>query len=200
LSANGKRVDQRIILISPTSSANPVFQTLKNLHPSDIHASYSDELLLNIMDDIAEEKIKTAEYQKEMALWNKCFKMKYLQELDVEELMQLEIMHYKLPEEPRFPKGCVNFLILDDFVGSSLYKSTGKSAFTNLVLRNRHLSINILMMTQNLKSIPKAIRTNTSLFVIFKFASKKVITDDLYEEVSNSITLQNFEKITRSCY
>ena len=118
-----------------------------------------------------------------------------LLELDQEELIQLELMHYEPPEEPRFPNGVVNFLILDDLVGSAAYKSTGKSALTNLVLRNRHMGINILMMTQNLKSVPKSIRSNTSLFVIFKFASKRIIVDDLYEELSNCITLENFEKL-----
>ena len=186
---------QRIILISPTAPANPVFTSLKHLNSSDIHGTYSDSLLLDIMDDIATEKIKTAEYQKKLALWNKCIKIKNLHELDQEELIQLELMHYEPPEEPRFPNGVVNFLILDDLIGSTAYKSTGKSALTNLVLRNRHMGINILMMTQNLKSVPKAIRSNTSLFVIFKFASKRIIVDDLYEELSNCITLENFEKL-----
>ena len=103
-------------------------------------------------------------------------------------------MHYEPPELPRFPNGVVNFLILDDLVGSTAYKATGKSALTNLVLRNRHMGINILMMTQNLKSVPKSIRSNTSLFVIFKFASKRIV-DDLYEELSNYITLEKFEKL-----
>jgi hypothetical protein len=50
-------------------------------------------------------------------------------------------------------------------------------------------------MTQNLKAIPKSIRTNTSLFVIFKFASKKIIVDDLNEEVSNILPIDKFEKL-----
>ena len=82
-------------------------------------------------------------------------------------------MNYSPPIPPRFPNGCVVYLVLDDLVGTNLYKSTGKSAFTNLVLKNRHLGINILMLVQNLKAVPKSIRTNRSLFVIFKFASKK---------------------------
>jgi hypothetical protein len=102
---------------------------------------------------------------------------------------------YEPPKPPRFPNGAVNFLILDDLIGSSAFKTTGKSALTNLILKNRHLGINILCMTQNLKAIPKSIRTNTSLFVIFKFASKKIIVDDLYEEVSNILPIDKFEKL-----
>lgn len=104
-------------------------------------------------------------------------------------------MNFDPPQEPKYPNGCVNFFILDDLVGSSAFKSTGKSALTNLVLKNRHLGINIMIATQNLKAIPKSIRTNTSLFVIFKYANKKVITDDLYEEVSNTLKPDEFEEV-----
>ena len=50
-------------------------------------------------------------------------------------------------------------------------------------------------MSQNLKAIPKTIRTNTSVFVVFKFGSKKIVCQDLYEEVSNLISLENFENL-----
>ena len=63
------------------------------------------------------------------------------------------------------------------------------------MLKNRHLGINILAMTQNLRAIPKSIRTNTSLFVVFRYASKRIITEDLYEEVSNILTLDRFEEV-----
>ena len=121
--------------------------------------------------------------------------MKRLEELSAEELMHLELTNYEPPQQPKYPNGVVTLFILDDLVGSTAFKSVGKSALTNLVLKNRHLGINIMIATQNLKAIPKSIRTNTSLFVIFKFASKKVITEDLYEEVSNCLTLQKFEDL-----
>ena len=64
-------------------------------------------------------------------------------------------------------------VILDDMVGTSAFKAQGKSALTNLCLKNRHLSISLCILCQSLKMIPKAIRNNTSLFVIFKFASTR---------------------------
>ena len=51
-----------------------------------------------------------------------------------------------------------------------------------------------MICTQNLKAIPKSIRTNTSLFVLFKFASTKIL-ENSYEEVSSIITLQKFEAL-----
>jgi hypothetical protein len=105
------------------------------------------------------------------------------------------MMGFEPPIECRYPNGVVNFLILDDLIGSDAFKSTGKSALTNMVLKHRHLSINVLICTQNLKPIAKSIRTNTSLFIILKFASKKIVCDDPYQEISNLMTVEEFEGI-----
>jgi hypothetical protein len=45
-----------------------------------------------------------------------------------------------------------------------------------------------------LKAIPKSIRTNTSLFVLFKFASTKILVD-LHDEVSSTLDLKKFERL-----
>jgi hypothetical protein len=194
----GKKIDIRTIVLSPTISANKVFSALQSLDKSDIHENYSDHLLLEIADDIKNEKKETEDYKIKMKVWKKFLKMKSekdLQKLDPLELQQLEMDDYQEPKKPRFPLGVANFIVLDDLVGSSAFRSVGKSALTNMVLKNRHLAINFLILTQNLKAIPRSIRTNTSLFVIYRFASQKVICQDLWEEVSNCITVENFEKI-----
>jgi len=191
----GTKVDQRIILISPTFSANPVFTALKHLDKSDIYEHYSDSVLQSILDDIKFEKKETEDYKKKMKLWKKFLKLKHIEELDQHELMQLELMSYQPPKPPKYPNSVVNFMIVDDGVGSSVFKSSGPSEFTKFVLTNRHVSCNVIIMSQNLKAIPKSIRTNTSVFCIFKFASKKLVCEDLWEEVSNTITLPNFENI-----
>ncbi len=47
-----------------------------------------------------------------------------------------------------------------------------------------------------MKSVPRSIRMNESVFVLFKFANAKVVLD-LYEEVSSLVTEQEFESIYR---
>jgi hypothetical protein len=189
------KVAQRIILFSPTHEANPVFTSLKNLDENDVVSSYTDSKLLEAVADVKAEKEATQKYIREIKLYKRFLKMKRVDELEAHELIELEMRDFEPPEEPRYPNGCVTFFVLDDLVGSSAFKATGKSALTNLVLKNRHLSINILICTQNLKAIPKSIRTNASLFVIFRFASLKVVTEDLYEEVSNTLKLTQFEEL-----
>jgi hypothetical protein len=191
----GKRLEQRVIIISPTFDANPVWLSLNNLHPSDIHYHYSDETLDEILEDIETERLETLEYQRKMRLIEKLSSIKSVRSLTPDEIIELEMMDYREPEPPRFPNGVVNFLILDDCIGTSAFKSTGRSVLTNLALRNRHQSVNLALLSQSMKQIPKVLRTNASLFNIWRFANKKIVLDDLYEEVSNTLTPTKFEEI-----
>ncbi len=59
-------------------------------------------------------------------------------------------------------------------IGSNIFKN-GRSAFTNLVIRNRNIIPgNIIIATQSIMQIPKTIRLNANLIVMFKFGIKRV--------------------------
>ncbi len=45
------------------------------------------------------------------------------------------------------------------------------------------------------ESIPPVIRTNTDILVLFIFASKERILDQIYNEVSSFLTIENFEAL-----
>lgn len=187
---SGKSVPMRIILISPTFKGNPIWTSLKYLSEEDIHSKYTDETLNNILKDIKNEQKETKDYQTKLEVYKRFLKKKHLTQ---DEIWELEHNDYQPPTPPKYIIDPVIFLVLDDCVGASCYKS-GKSPFTNVCLRNRHLKINILLLTQNLKAIQKSVRINCNLFVIYKFCSKKVI-EDLYEEVANEYTESEFEML-----
>ena len=63
------------------------------------------------------------------------------------------------------------------------------------MIKNRHNGIVFAILAQSVKCIPKNIRLNCNLFVLGKFASKKVVLEDMYEEVSNVLTPEQFEEI-----
>jgi len=191
----GKKVDIRTILVSPTYHANPVYTSLKSLDKSDIYEHYSDDILDSILNDIKQEKLNTDEYKIKKKIWNKFLKVKHIDELDHHELIELEMMGYHPPKPPKYPNSVVNFCLFDDCVGSSMLKSCGPSKFTKFCIANRHVNCNVIIMAQGIKNIPRVIRSNTSVFVIFKFASAKVITDDLWTEISNTTSLEDFEKL-----
>jgi len=186
--ATGQKVAQRVVVMSPTFDANPVFSSLRHLDKDDVVTNYSDAKLIKLIDDIKEERKATEDYQRQMKTFQKFVRTKNVERLSPEEVHDLEMMNFEEPQAPKYPHGLVTFLILDDLIGSSAFKQTGKSELTNLVLRNRHLGVCILIATQNLRSIPKALRLNASLFVLFKFANRDVVLDTLYEEVSNMVT------------
>jgi hypothetical protein len=73
-------------------------------------------------------------------------------------------------------------------IGSNIFKN-GRSAFTNLVIRNRHvIPGNIIIATQSIMQIPKTIRLNSNLIVMFKFANKQAVINDIYPVVSAYVT------------
>ena len=90
--------------------------------------------------------------------------------------------------EPKYPNGFLLHWVIDDMIGSNIFKH-GKSAFTNLVTRNRHvIPGNIIIATQAIMQIPKTIRLNSNLIVLFKFANKKQVIEDIHPVVSAYVT------------
>lgn len=193
--ADGDEVDQRVILFSPTVDSNPIFKSLRHLHDEDIHESYSDDKLVTVIEDIKKERDETEKYQEDLAVWKKFLRARKDSDLTPEEYVTLERLDYQAPDKPKYPNGVVNHMIFDDLIASPAFKSTGKSALTNLVLRNRHLGTNILIAAQSLKSVPKAMRLNTSLFILYRFCNRKMVCDDIYSEISAIMTPEEFDKV-----
>ena len=50
-----------------------------------------------------------------------------------------------------------------------------------------------------MKGIPKTIRLNCSLFYLGKFSNVKTIEEDMFEECSNLLTLEQFMEIYNHC-
>jgi hypothetical protein len=188
------KVEIRTILFSPTVQANKIFNSLDSLADEDTYHDYNEEKLKHLIEEIKEEKDKTEEYKLNFQAYKRFIKAKNPDKLSSDDLLRLHSLDFEEPEKPKYPNGQVIFLVMDDLVGSDIYKPTGKSYFRNLLLRNRHIGINILLLVQNLKSVPKSIRVNCSLFVLFKFSNKKIL-DDMYDEFGSSMKQEDFIKL-----
>ena len=193
----------RTILISPTSDANPIYRTLKTLADEDIHEEYSDELLQEIIDDIKAKREETDEfneYVKAYKIIEKTPEKKIpkLYDTNPEIFKILEKNDYAPPDEieqPTYKAYPVNFIILDDLLGSSAFTTKLRSKLTNAIIKNRHMGIVFAILVQALKTVPKTIRSNCSVFFLGKFANKKMILEDLYEEVSNVLKVEEFDEL-----
>jgi hypothetical protein len=190
---NGVEIPQRIILISPTahSDSNLIFKTLKNLDfDLDVITEYSDDILKEKMEEVKKDLLESKEYKEYKRVWAKFKKVKVkdLTDDECELLVKYDFEAFEDLPKPKFPAGFLLHWIVDDCLGSSVFKN-GRSAFTNLCIRNRHvIPGNIIIATQSIMQIPKTIRLNSNLIVMFKFANKKMVLDDIYPTVSAYVT------------
>ena len=93
----------------------------------------------------------------------------------------------------------VNIIVLDDLMATGAFTNKKLSSLTNNLIKNRHHSISFAILSQSVRSIPKNIRLNCNVFFVGKFASKKVVLEDLFEEVSNVLTEEQFEELYNHC-
>jgi hypothetical protein len=190
---DGSEVPQRIILISPTahSDSNQIFKSLSNLDwDVDIITEYSDDLLKDKMEEVKKDLLESKEYKEYKRVWAKFKKekVKNLTDDECELLVKYDFEAFEDIPAPKYPAGFLLHWIVDDMIGSNIFKN-GRSAFTNLVTRNRHMIPgNIIIATQAVMMVPKTIRLNSNLIVLFKFANKKNVIDDIYPIVSAYVT------------
>ena len=193
----------RTVVISPTLDANPIFKQLKSLDEADIHDKFSDELLQTIVDDIKHQKEETETYHKYIQAYKQVIKIKETKLKDFFEKHPdiydiLKTYDFESPSEipqPKYLASPVNIIVLDDLMATGAFTNKKLSSLTNNLIKNRHNGIVFAILAQSVKSIPKNIRLNCNVFFVGKFASKKVVLEDLYEEVSNVLTLEQFEEL-----
>jgi len=200
LDKKGRKHQMRTILFAPTgmSDFNKIYTTLETLdQEKDIILEYSDEKLLEVLDNIKNEEEEIKEYYKYMKAYNK---FKSNEKLKDKHLLILDKHDFKDPfidlkiTKPKYTQYRVNFLIFDDLIShQSAFKKNSK--ICNLTIKCRHHHCSMLFTTQYPKAIPPVIRTNTDLWILFKFASKERIIEQIYNEVSSLLTIENFEAL-----
>ena len=203
LDNDGKEHSLRTIVISPTLDANQIFNNLKSLDETDKHDKFSDELLQEIVDGIRKDKEETEAYHKYVEAYKKTINVKENQLNDFfdkhpEIYDRLKTNNFEDPDEipqPKFLVSPVVIVVLDDLMATGAFTNKKLSSLTNNLIKNRHNGISFAILAQSVKSIPKNIRLNCNVFFIGKFASKKVVLEDLYEEVSNVLTAEQFEEL-----
>ena len=173
-------------------------QTLDSLdQEKDIILEYSDEKLLEVLDQMKSEEDEIKEYYKYQKAYNK---FKSDEKLKDKHLLILDKYDFQDPfidmqlMKPKYTQYRVNFLIFDDLIShQSAFKRNSK--ICNLTIKCRHHHSNLLFTTQYAKGIPPIIRTNTDLWVFFNFASKERILDQIYNEISSLVTIEQFEAL-----
>ena len=197
--ADGNKLTMRVIVFCPTinSSANPIYESLKHLDENDIILDYSDDKLLDKLQEIEDEKKFIEDYKEYLIVWKKYMKIdEDMSLLHHDELLILSKFDFTDPEnmkKPEYKHPRINFLIFDDLVGDAHAFKKSHSALNNLTIKHRHLQCNLIFTTQYIKAIPPMIRRNLDIFIIFKFANVKSVTEQIYPEISGIIKEEEFE-------
>lgn len=192
----GLQCCQRIFMISPTVAANPIVEQLKHFdREKDLFENYTPRVLDDIITTIEEEAAKTAEFLRRKIVFDRFMKARSVRTFTLQELQLLEEMGYQEPPRPRFDSPCVNFLFVDDMLGSRMFSNSPKNVFVRTCVRNRHLRLGIIIATQGLKSVNKVIRNNASVFMIFKYAAAAELSKAFMEEVSAFVKAPELEAL-----
>jgi hypothetical protein len=198
----------RTIVISPTLDQNVIFNNLKSLADEDKYDNYSDELLQSIVDDIKKNKEETEAYNKYIDAYKKVIKIKENKlnaffETHPEIYDILKEYAFEDPDDipkPKYLVSPVNIIILDDMMGDpKAFSNKRGSVLLNNLIKNRHNSISFAILVQSVKSVMKNVRANCNLFFIGKFASSKIVLQDMFEQVSNILTEEQFEELYNYC-
>jgi hypothetical protein len=191
----------RTHLISPTIQANEIYQSLDSLDmDKDAHENYSDKLILDIIADIKERKQKYEDYLLYKKYYEKVMrtapnKLDKLYDENPDMFALLEQYNYQHPSEIEHKSPEVNIVILDDLLGSDAFTRKTKSTLVNAMIKNRHMGICFALLVQSIRSVPKNIRLNCSVFQLATFKNKRMVLDDIYEEISNVIGIDDFETL-----
>lgn len=203
LDKKGRKHTMRTILFCPTGNSdfNKIYETLDSLDKeNDVILDYSDEKLLDVLEEIANEEKEIKDYYKYLKAYNKFKSDKKLKDQDLLRLNDYDFedpfnsKDFKMPK-PKYMQYRINFLIFDDLVGNDKAFKRTNGKLNNLTIKCRHHHCSMLFTTQYPRAIPPVIRTNIDLWVLFKFASKERVLEQIYNELSGIMKYEQFEEL-----
>ena len=189
--SEGNKIDNRIILISPTSfsPSNNCFKCLNGLDwEKDVMDDYDETAFKDKIDEIKKDQNDAKEYSEYCRCYKIFEKIDDVNKMKKEDVMILFKKDFIEPEEleiPKYPNGFITTIILDDLLGTKAFK-LGRNALTNCIIRNRHTAggLNFCIAVQAINSVPKNVRLNANFISMFKFANKQSVINDIMPNLS----------------
>lgn len=206
---DGEKCEMRTIWYSGStakSKNNAIIRTLKSLDPSDIHDidSGSIDVLKEVYDECLQEKQEIEKYMEYEATYKK-WRQLGEDKLDALELLILDekdFVHYnKLEDKPLYKRPRVVFMVWDDVLGNPMIFSYRKDNWINkTIIKHRHdaedlTPMNMILISQNFKSVSTIVRKNCDLFVMLKNANKKKLLENIADEVGGVVGMKDLERL-----
>ncbi len=113
---------------------------------------------------------------------------------DPEDLLNEKLNLLKMMK-PKYKQYIAKCLIFDSLVGDPRAFKRKNGRLNNLTIKCRHHHCSMLFTTQYSKAIPPTIRANFDTWVLFRFASKERVLEQVYPEICSLITIEHFEEL-----
>ncbi len=146
---------------------------------------YSDDKLIDELNEIEIEKENIKDYDKYIEVWKKYLKIdENINLLLPDEILILSKFDFRDPKDvphPPYKYPRINFLVFDDLVGDAhAFKLKRVIQLWTTFVSN----IDIYNVIYSIKAIPPVLRRNLDIFVIFKFANVQSVEEQIFPEIS----------------
>lgn len=195
------RFYQRVYLFSPSLHSDPKYEELKKgSYELKTYDHYSDELLKEVIDEIRSGLDEWNDYERKRALYEKSRKIKSLDTLKEDELLDLWEMDWSSPPKPRWDKEPWSLIIFDDLASDRSLMKSGKTFANSVWLLHRHIRTGVAFCSQIFRnSVPKMVRNNLDWYILGKSKSKEnmeSVAQELDSYASKNEIMQMWEKAT----
>jgi hypothetical protein len=177
----------RTFLISPTAETNAIFNNLSTLDDDDVctDPSQFQSALKDVMHQVKESMEQYNENQKYKKLYAKYAKGETLDAIE-----EAFLANKNFTEPVHIPKPrCL--LICDDVQGTDLFTSKRTDTMLHLVIKHRHIPVSVIVMVQSFHGLPRAIRLNCTVYIVFATSDEKQL-QQIYEHFGNFVTRDRF--------
>ena len=189
----------RCIFFSPTLAGEKKgddFLAAKHHFEVTHHAAYSDETMREEADAMKSRIEEWKQWEKKKRVWEKFQRCGDVEDLTLDDLLLLELMGWKKPQN-EFPNGTpCHVLILDDLVGAKgVFSANCRGFLTEFILRSRHYSCSVIILSQVFRNFLPAQLRQGSFDKWVLFGTKSHHKMNIAEEVSDRVDQDTFLKI-----
>ena len=172
-----------MVLISPTAAFDHKY---KLLPLTSVHEDYSDELLMEVMDEQRADMEQYEETEANIKLYDKYMSKKRLTN---KELLRLYTMLNPMTEQfekpvQEFDKVPYMAVVLDDLGGTPAFRN-GNNFLNSIVCKSRHFLSNFFVCVQHPYQCPRALRSQCSHVMLFQTKDKKLLEELAKENCSH---------------
>lgn len=191
---NASKTFDKTYVICPTYDSDPKYKLFETLDTQlTVHREFNDAIWAEVEEEIQGDLDEYDAYVERLAIWKKAMNPKQIETLSEDEYAELERTGFEKPST-RWKHGKpTSVLILDDLVGSSLYRADCKGRFNSWAIRHRHARTAVIFLAQVwANAVPRQLRANLSLALLFR-CKNTGITKEIASEFSSYVSIEDFQ-------